>query len=113
MEENPKLAKPTTDGCKSNVVTDVVSSITPLGKESISRECLIDMFASFDNICRHMIVTGLERSIQATQKELCESTEPESQLVLSTSLENLLTMQSCCQQAQNEFDSLDKDTTKK
>lgn len=102
---------PPMTGTKPSSIADVVSTVTSLGEESISQECLIDMFASFDNECRRTILIGLEKSFRATNLELSECKDPETQAVLSKSLSNLDIMQQCCKKAQSEFDDLDKDTS--
>lgn len=97
----------TTGGTGSNVTKEV-----SMVQESITRECLIDMFASFDNECRRTILTGLKKSFKATDAELNDCTDPETQAVLIKSLSNLDIMQQCCKKAQEEFDELDKDIIK-
>lgn len=93
-------------------VPNVVSTVTPIGsEESILQEQLIDMFSSFDSELRRTILTGLEKSTQATNDELRDCTDPNIGVVLTTSICNLGIMHWCCTRAQEEFDDLDKDTT--
>ena len=76
--------------------------------EHITRESLVDMFASLDNACRVGILTNLEKSIAATEEDATSGNLPMDDI--GKSLQNLLLMQSCCQQAHNEFHELSEKT---
>lgn len=72
----------------------------------ITRESLIDMFASFDNKCRQEILTSLEKSIKATEEDATSGNAPDD--LIRKSWDNLTLMRECCKQAQDEFDGLSK-----
>lgn len=74
--------------------------------EHITRESLVDMFASLDVNCRQGILDNLVKSIAATEEDATSGNAPLEEI--GKSLQNLLLMQSCCQQAHTEFAELSK-----
>lgn len=69
--------------------------------EHITRDSLVDMFASFDIAFRQGILHQLEVVIKATQADAKDTTDNDTSIQVSYN--NLLLMQSCCQQAQQEY----------
>lgn len=82
-----------------------------VGEQLITRESLVDMFASFDVKCRQEILASLEKSIEATIED-CEEAKSSNESILA-SVRNLQLMESCCKQAQEEFEELSRKETAK
>lgn len=76
--------------------------------EKALKERLVDMFAAFPTDCRKGILEQLKLAIDSTEEDVTGGSVSPSDIIIQQSMQNLMLMQECCQQAQTEFEELSK-----
>jgi len=82
--------------------------MTKLAIPILTREDIVDMFSSFSSPFRKNILEELDKAIDATEADATNGAILDE--CIAQSLEKLLLMKTCCEQAQEEFEGLSKRT---